>query len=394
MTVSAVSAGSATVRVSARVTGTSAAVVQTRSDEAAVEHTVTVADLPLRVELTADPSAAVEEGGDITLTAAASRAVLAGEDATVRLTVVGPVVEPAPASVAIAVGATSATTVLTVVDDDEVKDLGDITVVATGGSLATDPTRLDIAVTEDDVAAVHTYTFTASAARVTEGREVQLVVTVAPAVQAETVVDLTASPRSLAGDFTLAPSAITIAAGGTSGAAVLRATDDDEVEDTETLTLTATDPDNVLIGTVEIELVDNDTVTYALSGPTDTNLVEGESYKLTVTADATVSRDATFTIRRDGAASAAGADDFTLEPASIVIPAGATEGTATLTVADDGLDEHSETLVLFAVAPAGDEIGPLELILWDASVPVLPLVGQLLLAAFLAIGGYRRYLRR
>ncbi len=51
----------------------------------------------------------------------------------------------------------------------------------------------------------------------------QLAVTVAPAVQAETVVDLTASPRS-PNDFALAPSAITIAAGGTSGAAALRAT--------------------------------------------------------------------------------------------------------------------------------------------------------------------------
>ena len=52
----------------------------------------------------------------------------------------------------------------------------------------------------------------------------QLVVTVGPAVGAETVVDLTASPRNLADDFALAPSAITIAAGGTSGAATLRAT--------------------------------------------------------------------------------------------------------------------------------------------------------------------------
>ena len=164
VTVTAVSAGSAAVRVNARVTGASSAVPQTRRDEAAIEHTVTVTDLPLRVTLTADPPAAVEEGGAITLTASANRAVLAAEDATVRLTLVGPVVEPAPSSVTTAVGATSASVVLKVVDDDEVKDLGDVTVVATGGSLATDPTRLDVAVTENDVATVHTYTFTASAA--------------------------------------------------------------------------------------------------------------------------------------------------------------------------------------------------------------------------------------
>ena len=395
VTVTAVSAGSAAVRVTARVTGDPAsAVPQTRANEAAVEHTVTVADVPLRVALTADPPTAVEEGGAITLTASANRAVLAGEDATVRLVEVrGPVVRPAPSSVTIAVGATSAAAVLTVEDDDEVKDLGTVTVIAAGGSLAIDPTVLDVTVTENDAATVHTYTFTATAARVTEGGAVQLVVTAAPAVEEETVVSLTASPRSLAGDFTLEPPAITLAAGGTSGTAVLRATDDEEVEEDETLTVTATGPGKVLIGIVEIVLVDNDTADYEFLGPSDPNLVEGETYELKVWASAASSRDATFTVRRDRSASDAGADDFILEPAAIVIAAGAREGTATLKVVADDEDERSEALVLVAVAADGDEAGSLTFTLWDASVPVLPLVFQLLLATFLAIGGYRR-LRR
>ena len=175
---------------------------------------------------------------------------------------------------------------------------------------------------------------------------------------------------------------------------MLRATDDDEVEDTETLTLTARGPGKVLIGAVEIEIVDNDTVTYALSGPADTNLVEGQSYELKVTADGTAPRDATFAIRRDRAASDAGDDDFTLAPSSIVIRAGATEGTAMLTVTDDGVDEHSEAVVLLVSTAGGDDVGSLAFTLWDASVPMLPFVSQLLLAAFLAVGGYRRHLRR
>ena len=504
VTVTAVSAGSATVRVDARVRDSSAssAVSQTRADEAAVEQVVTVTDLPLRVALTADPAAAVEEGGQVTLTASASRAVLAGEDATVRLTVVGPVVSP-PSSVSIAVGATTAAAVLTVQDDDEVKDLGSVTVVATGGSLATDPTRLDVAVTEDDVETTYRYTFTAAAARVREGGAVTLAVTATPAVAEETVVALTAFPVSLAADYTLEPASITLAPGTTSGTAELRVTDDDEVEDTETLTVTATGPDKVLIGTVEIMLVDNDgssvvakpqaevdkafddavgavagadgwtagdraavldartlftvaegaavtyaamssnsavvtaatsattvtleplaagaatitvtatdsasgaiatvssgvtvsaaVVTYTLFGPTDPNLVEGRSYELKVTASTAATTDAAFTLRRDRAASDAGDDDFTLEPASIVVTAGATEGTAVLTVADDGVDEGSEALVLFAETAAGDEVGSLTFTLWEAAVPALPLAAQLLLAVFLAVGVYRRHRRR
>ncbi|MDE0194743.1 MAG: hypothetical protein OXP08_04275, partial [bacterium] len=69
------------------------------------------------------------------------------------------------------------------------------------------------------------------------------------------------------------------------------------------------------------------------------------------------------------------------------------EGTATLKVVDDGLDERSESLVLEATAAGGDDIGSLAFTLWDASVPMLPLVAQLLLGAFLTVGGYRRHLR-
>ena len=393
VTVTAVSGGSAVVRVNARVTGFASAVPQTRSDEAAVEHTVTVGDLPLQVSLTADPPAAVEEGGAVTLTAAANRAVLAGEDATVRLTLVGPVVEPAPTSMTIAVGEKRASVMFEVVDDDEVKDLGEVVVVATGDSLETDPTRLDIAVTENDAQTVHTYTFAATATRVTEGGEIQLVVTAAPAVTEETLVSLTASPRGLADDFTLDPPAITLSAGSTSGTAALVATDDDVVEDTETLTLTATDPGKVLIGTVEIMIVDNDTVDYTFQGPSDENLVEGETYDLKVWASAASSRDAVFVVRRGGSDSVADEDDFTLDPTSIVIEAGAREATAALKVADDGVDERSETLVLVAVAAVGGEVGSLTFTLWDAAAPFLPFAARLLLAVCLAVGGCRR-LRR
>jgi len=121
------------------------------------------------------------------------------------------------------------------------------------------------------------------------------------------------------------------------------------------------------------------------------NLVEGETYELKVWASAASSRDATFVVRRDRAASDAGEDDFILEPASIVIKAGAREGTAALKIVDDGLDERSEALVLAATAAGGEEVGSLVFTLWDAAVPVLPPAAQLFLGVLLAIGAYRRH---
>ena len=100
-----------------------------------------------------------------------------------------------------------------------------------------------------------------------------------------------------------------------------------------------------------------------------------------------------FVVRRGGSDSVADEDDFTLDPTSIVIEAGAREATAALKVADDGVDERSETLVLVAVAADGGEVGSLTFTLWDAAVPFLPFAARLLLAVCLAVGGYRR-LRR
>ena len=68
-----------------------------------------------------------------------------------------------------------------------------------------------------------------------------------------------------------------------------------------------------------------------------------------------------------------------------------------LMVTDDGMDDSGhgmpEMLTLYGMAD-GQSTNSLTFNIWDAAVPALPIVAQLLLAAFLAIGGYRRYLRR
>ena len=59
----------------------------------------------------------------------------------------------------------------------------------------------------------------------------------------------------------------------------------------------------------------------------------------------------------------------------------------------ENADNMSEMLTLEGRVGAM-KTNALSFYLWDAAVPALPIIAQLLLAAFLAIGGYRRYLRR
>ena len=162
-----------------------------------------------------------------------------------------------------------------------------------------------------------------------------------------------------------------------------------------------TDPREASI-TFPVE-VDIEALVLELVGPTDMNLVEGGSdhangtagrATVTVQANRPVTREVTVTLLADRAMGDATAADF--EAAPIVIAAGATTGSTEVTAVDDGTAEDREALVLFGIAAdnAGEVQGEVTLYLWDAAVPALPIIAQLLLAAFLLWVSGRRYLLR
>ena len=156
--------------------------------------------------------------------------------------------------------------------------------------------------------------------------------------------------------------------------------------------LPQTDPNEAsIIFPVEVGL---EAVSFTLSGPEDMNLAEGMSAMVTATASRAVTADTTVTLMRDRAASTAGDDDYMAE--AITIEAGMMTGTTMVMAVEDDMAEEMEELVLYGMAAdnAGEVTGQVKLYLWDAAVPALPLIAQLLLGLFLAIGGYRRYLRR
>ena len=137
---------------------------------------------------------------------------------------------------------------------------------------------------------------------------------------------------------------------------------------------------------VMVELAD---LMITLSGPEDMNIAEGMSAMVTATANRAVTEDTMVElIQTDGTASPA---DYMAEP--IMIMAGEMMGTTMVMAVEDDMMEDMEMLTLEGRVGAM-KTNTVMFYLWDAAVPALPIIAQLLLALFLAIGGYRRYLRR
>ena len=132
-----------------------------------------------------------------------------------------------------------------------------------------------------------------------------------------------------------------------------------------------------------------------LSGPEDMNLVEGGmGAMVTATANRPVTEEVTVMLMRDRAMSTAGDDDYMAD--AIMIEVGMMTGSTMVMASEDNMMEEMEELVLYGMTEgmAGEVTGEVKLYLWDAAVPALPIIAQLLLAALLGLGGYRRYLRR
>ena len=136
-------------------------------------------------------------------------------------------------------------------------------------------------------------------------------------------------------------------------------------------------------------------LSFMLTGPEDMNLVEGGmGGMVTATANRDVTADVTINLMRDRAMSTADDMDFMAE--AITIEAGMMSGTTMVMAEEDSMMEDMEELVLYGMAAdnAGEVTGQVMFYIWDDAVPALPIIAQLLLAALMAIGGYRRYRRR
>ena len=159
---------------------------------------------------------------------------------------------------------------------------------------------------------------------------------------------------------------------------------------------------NVASVTFPVEVVDKDLVVMLEmpSNVMDGNIVEGMSYEIGVMANRMITEaegSVEVMIMRDRSQSDADDSDFTVGNATIM--AGSDSATAELMVTEDNMpdagtdDNMGEQLVLYGEVD-GEAINSLTFTIWDAAVPALPLIGQLVLALLMALGGARLYRRR
>ena len=370
-----------------------------------VEYMAMVDKLPAMLTITSVPmsGSAVEEGGAITVTATLNQE--APHDKSIELHVSGPAA--GPEAIMLETGDMSASATLTVNDDDAVMAMPDIVVVASHEAIAGGSAVLSFSVTENDEEPEPTNLVTAKSSAEIEavlvaaglGDDAMFNSGASAMVDASMLFDAVEGANvtyaAESDDMAVAsPSAsgnmVTVTAGNAGHAHI-------------TITATATMVSGIEIHTGQpatnvatvvfsVNVVHADLMV-TLSGPDDMNLVEGMSYEITATASRAVTEDTMVElVQTDGTASPA---DY--EVGNITIMAGETMGSTMLMVTEDDMMENADNMseMLTIEGRFGAmKTNALSFYLWDAAVPALPVIAQLLLASLLGIGGYRRYRRR
>ena len=398
----AAGAAKVTITGTSKMASSSFAPEQVATNVADITFEVMVVDKAVTVTVAAS-AGEVDEGGSVTLTATASRAVPADTVLTVTVTGDTAAVE-VPDTITISSGETEGTAMVKAVEDDDDTANAKVTLVVTGDGLAS-PVSLSIAVTDNDrtvnaltqaeVNAVFGLAVATAAGGpmwMPGGNSATVDMSTLFMMEAGATVEYEASSSdeaSVASSASGSTLTLTPAAPGSATITVMATDSSGDADDTATASST------VSVGVL--------TLVVTLEMPADVmmgNIVEGKSYDIVAKANRMVTAEegsVEVMIMRDRAASDAGGEDFTVSSATIM--AGYDSATATLMVREDNdpdsgtNDNMGESLVLYGMA--GDmETNSLTFTIWDQAVPSLPLLGQLLLALFLMLGGARLYRRR
>ena len=314
-------------------------------------------------------SASIAEDGTATVTATLSAAHTA--EVTVDLGFSGTATATddyttSAAQIVIPVGATSGSVTVSAVDDavDEPDEtvVVDITAVANADEAGTQQATITI-LDNDEAAPLPDVSLALDNASISEAGGVATVTaTLSLVTTLDVTIDLAFSGTATPTDDYTADSQIVIAAGQTSGSVAINAVDDavDEPDETVVVDISGVANGNES-GTQQVTatITDNDEpVAPDVSLAVDNADIAENGGVATFTATLSEVTTLPVTVDLEISGSATAGDDYNASGTQIVIAAGSTSGSITVTAVDDALDEPDETVVVdISAVTNGNEDG-------------------------------------
>jgi gliding motility-associated-like protein len=328
----------------------------TESTPQQVTTTITDDDASPTVTLSINNATIAENGGTATVTATLSAA--SGLPVAVDIAYTGTAAGSgtdytAPTlTINIAAGSTTGTAVITSVNDalDENNETVIVDISSVTNGTESTPQQVTTTITDDDAAP--TVTLSINNATIAEnGGTATVTATLSAASGLPVAVDLAYTGTAVGSgtDYTAPTVTINIAAGLTTGTAVITSVNDALDENNETVIVDISSVTNATESVpqqVTTTITDDDaapTVTLSINNATIAE--NGGTATVTATLSAVSGLPVTVNLTYTGTATGSGAD-YTAPTVTINIPAGSNTGTAVITSVNDALDENNETVIV------------------------------------------------
>ncbi len=322
-------------------------------------HTLTILGQIPTVSFTAASQAVGEGVGTATITAQLSST--SSQVVTVPFTVGGTATNPADYTITasplvIAAGSTTATITVTVVADGVAEP--DETVIVTLGT----PTNAVLGATTSHTLTitgqVPTVNLTAAVQAVSEGAGTATITAQlsGTSTQAVTVPYTVSGTATNPADYTITASPLVIAAGSTTATITVTIVADGVAEPDETVIVTLGTPTNAALGvtTVHTLTINAQVPTVSFTAAAQ-NVNEGVVATITAQLSSTSTQAVTVPYTLSGTAN--NPADFTITASPLVIAAGSTIATITVTVVADAVAEPNETVVVTMGTPTNAALG-------------------------------------
>ena len=355
----------------------------TEDGEQQVTVTITDDDEPPTVSLAVDNENVDEDGGVATVSVVMSAQSL--QDVTVDLAVSGTATgggtdyNISATQVVIPAGSTSGSVTITSVADLLITEGSETVVVDIDAvtNATEDGTQQVTATIIDDVGGPDVTIAIDNTDIAENGGTATVTATLASAFALDVTLDLALTGTASATDYNASSTQIVVPAGSTTGSMTITAVEDTLIEDNETIIV---DVAAVINGNEATEQQVTTTITDDEAKPTVAlsidvaTIAEGAVATVTATSSAVSEQEVTVALAFGGTATQP--DGYTVSAAEIVIAAGSTSGTATITATDEGLDDGDQTVVVdIDTVTNGTEDGTQQVmttILDDDEAPPIP----------------------